>query len=124
MLELPEEFELISFFECEPTLGAPGVPWVYNSVTFQTERGKNRIRFHIEPDFGELEFSWSQAGTQRVNLKINNLSSIQIHIAKDNEYLVASSGAVNPHQLLKIRLKPDVAVEWSLILPPKNALHS
>ncbi len=41
MLDLPEEFELIGFFESESHLAAPGTPWVYNSITFETQPWPN-----------------------------------------------------------------------------------
>ena len=115
MIELPEEFELIAFFECEPHLASPGTPWVYNSITFENIRGEDLLRFRIEPDFGEIQFTWVQAGITRINFKLNDLASISIHMANGDEHLIASGGDADPQQLVKVRLKPAIAVEWSSI---------
>jgi len=37
---LPEDYELIGFFEAEPEVLDPGVPWLYNILTFATVRGE------------------------------------------------------------------------------------
>ena len=113
MIKLPEEFELIAFFECEPYLASQGTPWVYNSVTFETTRGEDYLRFKIEPDVGEIQLTWVQAGITRVNFKLNDLASISIHIANGDEHLIASGGDADPMQLVKVRLKPVIAIEWS-----------
>jgi hypothetical protein len=35
----PEEWELLSLFESEPKVLDQGVPWQYNTLTFDTQRG-------------------------------------------------------------------------------------
>ena len=113
MLELPPDFELIGFFESHPTLADPSVPWVYNSITFQSSRGADLIRCHLEPDLGQLEFTWRNAGVLRVSLKLNKLERLAVHLAPGDEHLIASAAAADPQQIVKIRLKPAIAVEWS-----------
>jgi len=111
MLELPEEYELIGLFECEPHLASRDTPWAYNSITFKTFRGNDYLFCKIEPDVGELVFIWTVEGIQRAHIKINSLKSISVHLDKNDEFLIASSGEYSPKQLLKIRIKPYIAIE-------------
>jgi len=111
MLQLPDEIDLISFFEVEPTLGSLDTPWEYNSITFEIVRGEDHVLFHLEPDVGELKFSWLQANIPRTNLKIDGITQISVHLMKNDEFLIASNGDKDPRQLLQIRLKPNISVE-------------
>ena len=114
-MQLPPDHELVGFFECEPRLAAPSTPWEYNSITFECQRGGDEIRCHLEPDVGELRFTWSSEGVSRVSLKVGGLESLAVHLGKGDEHLIAAAGGGNPQQILKIRLKPFVSVEWSSI---------
>ena len=44
MERFPEEHELISFFECEPNVLDPGIPWVYNHLEFRSAVAVGRTR--------------------------------------------------------------------------------
>ena len=48
MIKLPEEHELIGFFECEPELLDSDVkPWCYNELKFTTVRGEDEVEVKI-----------------------------------------------------------------------------
>lgn len=111
MLVLPEEFELISFFESEPSLATPDAPWCYNSVRFEVRRDKDTVVCELEPAYGEMKILWEQDGVPRINCKLNKLANMSVHIAKGDEHMVVTGLGKNPATILKLRLKPYVAVE-------------
>lgn len=111
MLDLPEEYELISFFECEPQLADPSTPWCYNNLHFSTFRGQDHIVCEIEPAYGELKLWWKQAGQLRAHVKLNKLESLSVHVGKEDDYMIVSGPDNSPATLFKLRLKPFVSVE-------------
>ena len=113
MINLPADFELIGFFECEPEVASPEVPWCYNRLRFETARGDSLLICEIEPAFGEFCFSWYEGGNQRANLKLNEVSNLSVYIAKDDEYLMLSSVGEFPEKVVKIRYKPFISIELS-----------
>lgn len=113
MLTLPERTALIDLFQCEPHLAAADVPWHFNTITFDTAFGDDRILCSIEPDDGELRFAWKQNGVTRIDLKINSLAHLSVHRFGEESYLIASTGKNDPNkELVKIRLQPLICVEW------------
>jgi hypothetical protein len=113
VLSLPEEFELISFFESEPKLADPKIPWVYNNLKFETQRGSDRLLCEIEPAYGEMKIHWERDGVMLANLELNNLSALTVHIAKGNEYMIVDGIGDDPATLLKLRTKPFICIEFS-----------
>lgn len=111
MLSLPEEYELIGFFEREPELAVPDTPWCYNNLRFYLSRGEDHLLCEIEPACGELKILWRQGGLIRTSLRLNNLKSMSIHLSKDDEHMIVSDPEDNPHTLLKLRLKPCISIE-------------
>ncbi|MEW6563279.1 MAG: hypothetical protein AB1400_08640 [Pseudomonadota bacterium] len=113
MLTLPERTALVDLFQCEPRLAAAGVPWHFNTITFDTAFGEDCVQCVIEPDEGELHFVWRQGNITRISLKINSLAHLSVHRFAEEAYLLASSGKDDPNkELVKIRLRPIISVEW------------
>lgn len=111
MSAFPENYELIGFFEAEPSLADPGIPWFYNRLTFRTERGPDTVICQLEPACGELALWWQQDGKPRANLKLNRIGSVSVHMARNDDYLLVSGDGAEPGTLLKLRLKPHVSIE-------------
>ena len=71
MERFPESHELISFFECEPTLLEPGKPWVYNHLEFRTVRGADEFVVVIEPGFETFKLRWRREGKEVIRLDLD-----------------------------------------------------
>ncbi len=113
MISLPEEHELIGFFEVEPVLLDGDVkPWVYNELTFTTQRNEDEITVKICASYGELSVNWKKNGKQLLQLKLIDLDSINVEMQKYDEFLTAAGMFSDHAVLLKLRLKPEVAVEF------------
>jgi hypothetical protein len=44
MNPFPEDWELLAFFESEPTIEDRDVPWFYNCMTFETTRALDHVQ--------------------------------------------------------------------------------
>ncbi len=113
MLDLPEKHELIGFFECEPELAEPDFDsWTYNELTFTTLRGPDKVVAKIEAGWGSLSIKWEKAGQRLVWLTLVNLENLAVEMQKDDEFLVATGTHADQAVMLKLRLKPAVAIEF------------
>ena len=112
MIDLPAEYELIGFFECEPELlDADVEPWVYNVIKFTVKKGEDEVLVKICASYGELGISWLKAGAQVITLNLVDLDKISVEMQHGDEFMVAL-GQYNDHAvMLKLRLKPIVAIE-------------
>ena len=48
----PEEWELLALFEKEPVILDPEIPWRYNRLTFEIQRGGDK--FHCAVDLSTV----------------------------------------------------------------------
>lgn len=113
LLSLPEEYELISFFEVEPELlDNDETPWLYNELKFVTTRGEDEVVVKIYAAIGEFSVDWKQSGRSIIKMKLTELDSLTIEMLKNDEFL-SVSGMFSDHSVfLKLRLKPEVAIEF------------
>ena len=114
MLSLPDEHELIGFFEVEPELLDGSIkPWIYNEIKFTTTRGDDTIIVTIYASFGELTATWIKSEIQLINIKLIKIDKINIEMNPNDEFLTAE-GKLSDHAVsLKITLKPHVAIDFS-----------
>lgn len=113
MIELPEEHELIGFFECEPELLDTDVkPWLYNEIKFTTKRGDDEVIVKICASFGEFSISWKKNGNQLITMNLIDLDRVTVEIQQNDEFLTATGMYSDQAVMLKLRLKPRVEVEF------------
>ena len=110
-MRIPADFELIGFFEVEPSLRIPGTPWAYNGLTFETIRGDHCVRFHIEMDVGEVSLRWTQGGIQRAAVSLKWVQALFIDTIQGIEVLTATQVSGNPDLAVELRLRPEVSVK-------------
>lgn len=108
----PEEYELVSFFEVEPTIADVGVPWAYNQLDFVTEREGDHVHCVIEPGYETLVFRWSKNGDAIVELDLKQVKGLEVENRAGSETLVASFRQRNALLPLRIQLRPRVRVFW------------
>nr|WP_315468684.1 hypothetical protein [uncultured Undibacterium sp.] len=113
MISLPENHELIGFFEIEPRIVGPDtIPWEYQELTFVTQRGDDEVIVIIGASFSEFSISWRRLGKQLIQMTLIQLDSIRIEMQHNDEFLMASGVVADHTALLKLRLKPEVAIEF------------
>jgi hypothetical protein len=112
MERFPEEHELISFFECEPKVLDPGIPWAYNHLEFRSVRGPDEFFAAIEPGGESVRFWWRRDEKELVNLSLEQVAGIVLEMSPECEVMVLrfrrSVGALD----LRIQLKPAPHLEW------------
>jgi hypothetical protein len=111
-MRIPEEWQLLSVFEVEPTVLDPGVPWAYNMLTFETTRGEDRVRCEIAPGYDEFRFVWTRDGDLILKLDLRRVSGLLVHTEKGSESLCLefSDDTIGP---LVLQLKPKLTVSFS-----------
>ena len=87
MRNLPEDYELLSFFEVEPVVLDKDIPWHYNILTFRTEKNNEKLTVHISPAYGDFEIYWELDDELRLHWKLYNIEAIMIEKKDDKEYM-------------------------------------
>jgi len=88
MKELPEEYELMSFFETEPIKLDPNVPFHYNHLTYIIKNKNEKIEVHISPAYGDIEIFWEQNDILRFNWRLYDIESLKIDNKDGMECLI------------------------------------
>lgn len=78
MNEIPEEYELMSFFEVEPIKLDADVPYYYNQLTYILTNDTEKIEFHFSPAYGDIEIFWIQNNNLRFNWRLYDIESVKI----------------------------------------------
>ncbi len=109
MKPFPEQHELITLFHVEPALSDPGVPWVYNILTFTTVRGSNSVECTIDPGHGDLRVKWATDGVPLVDLNVQDVQGLRVDISSTRDALIAD---VSKSELI-LQLNPTIHVSWN-----------
>lgn len=114
-MELPEPWQLISFFESEPVLLDPDQPWFYNRVTFTLERDGEVIEAGIEPSYRLFALEWKAPdGATRLRLDLNGVDRLAVEEDQVRAVLTASFPESSPLYDLRLQVRPHVSVSWGL----------
>ncbi len=84
MNEIPEEYELMSFFEVEPKKQDSDVPFYYNILTYVIKNDSERIEVNISPSYGDIEIFWEQNSILKFNWRFYDIDTLKIE-KKDNQ---------------------------------------
>lgn len=109
----PQDWELISLFECEPEVALPDAPWDYNQLSFVSRRGDDHIVCEITARSEELTltFRWWHRGTEHISLQLDSVRGLVVEMTPEQETLVVffPQGSVFVHPL-RIQLKPFISL--------------
>lgn len=111
-MNIPPEHELLELFEAEPVVLEPGMPWVYNSLTFTTQRGQDDVRCVLVPGYSEIELTWTRDGRVLVQLSVEHVEAVRAETDGSGERLVATFNEKAMLLPLILNLKPFVSVQW------------
>lgn len=113
MIRLPENQELISFFECEPTVLDVGVPWEYNHLEFRTLRGVDEFLASIEPGYETFDLTWRRDGRELVHLTLEHVVSLQVEMSPVSETLIVQARRGDSCSEMRLQLKPEPRIGFS-----------
>lgn len=111
MNPFPKESDLAEFFGVLPKLSDEGIPWFYNRVAFEHQRGVDCVQITIEPASGGLEIVWTQGSVERLRLELNRVRGLSLD--RDEGQAVVVAHLADPLATdLRVRLLPSVHVQW------------
>ncbi|HEV8605824.1 MAG TPA: hypothetical protein VGQ99_10685 [Tepidisphaeraceae bacterium] len=113
MIEMPELWELIALFECEPVLADTGVPPSYNTLNFRTTRGADELWCQISPYYGDVYFTWSRQGSKVLDLKLHSVQRLYVSQG-DCEALEISFEEQRKMDFLRLQFKPNISIQWGM----------
>jgi len=101
---------LLELFECEPEVSDPGVPWVYNQLTFRTRHGSDEVDIVLWMADGHLQLAWRRDGREIISLEVEEMTSLRAELDSRADALVATfrPGVRD----LRIQLRPEIRVSW------------
>jgi hypothetical protein len=108
----PEDFELLSIFECAPEVLDTDIPWFYNTLTFRGKRDELNYLIKISPAYGCLEVRIGDPSQPITHLSITEVSALRLHEGHGEAVLMASFSPDSGRGILKIRLRPHLSIEW------------
>lgn len=114
-MELPDEWELIAFFESDPDPTNRDETEFFGSVSFTRDIGGGDVlRWSASVTFGDMRVSILRDGTERVALVAHEVARIAIERLHGAETLVAVFGhSPNPQRAL-LALRPRFRIDWGL----------
>lgn len=110
-MKYPDEVDLMSLFECEPTfIDSLDVPFFYNESTYHYVNDKNQsFTVKICPSYNELKFLIKNGSIELSNIMLNTVSCISILSDKKEEKRIMIT---SEYFILKITLKPAYQFEF------------
>ena len=78
MRPFPDDYELIGFFESEPEVLDPNVPWAYNELKFESKASNGVLHTVMQTGTEVLELKWYQDDQLIVYLDLVGVSQLEI----------------------------------------------
>jgi hypothetical protein len=114
-VELPDEWELIAFFETDPDPTDQDEAEFFGSVTFTRDVGGGEVlRWSASVTFADMRVSILRDGIERVALVARDVALIGIERLHDTETLVAVYGHHPDVQRARLTIRPTFRIDWGL----------
>ena len=114
-MELPDEWELIAFFESDPDPTDRDETEFFGSVGFTRDVGGGEVlQWSASVTFADMRVSILRDGIERVALVARDVARIGIERRHDTETLVAVYGHQPNLQRARLTLRPTFLIEWGL----------
>lgn len=114
MEPFPDEHELIGFFEVEPTLTDPDLPWLYNDVAFVLEVEGKPFSATINGGYGDLDIRWGPAGEAALSLALREVQGLRVVRESGREWLVADFRKDAATAPLRLQIRPALRLIWAV----------
>jgi len=107
----PENYELESFFECEPTVRDKKIPWQYNELVFNAKAENGTLEVNMEMGSEKMNIFWHQNNYIVLNLKLNGVQTLQVLDEKNLDTLVLQFRNQDISDLV-VKIRPVISVTW------------
>ena len=111
MRPFPKNFELVSFFECEPDVLDKDIPWAYNELIFNSKSKNGTLHVKMVTGSEIMDVSWTQDGNTVLFLKLKGVLSLQITDDQKFDTLIAGFRNQDVDDLV-IKIRPVISVSW------------
>jgi hypothetical protein len=106
-----QEWELLAFFEVEPAMLDPDLPWPVNNVTYRFVAGDVIVIFSVAPAYRDFTLTVERAGAKEIALTAASVCDIRYHEDRGSEYLEI---LLAQNERLELRLKPAFSLTGQL----------
>jgi hypothetical protein len=106
--DFPDDHELVTFFEAEPTLLDPTSPWFYNTLEFKTVRHGFVVECRLQPSYGEISTRLLVGDSELVRFDLQRFKSVRLIMDKNKELLRADFDRGHKQETFALILKPYV----------------
>ena len=114
-MEVPEEWELVSFFESDPLPTDPDEREFFGGLAFARDVGGGDVlHWSFSVPFRDMRLTLVRDATDRVVLVAREVASIRIERFHGVETLVAVFGRQPALQRARLTLRPSFRIEWGL----------
>ena len=110
--EFPPDYELLAFFEAEPTVLDAGAPWIYNTLDFTTTRDGIEVQCRFVSSYGKLTTRLLVGGIELAKFELSDAETFRLVIDKGRETLVATFPPSLRLDNFALQLKPRVWAAW------------
>lgn len=105
-----EEWQLLSFFEVEPTFDDPDVPWSYNDALYTVRQRGFTLSFAIAPAYRDVRINIEHDGQKLYEFKAMVVKDVRYKKDRGAEHLEI---VVSEQDCLVLRLRPRIELSHS-----------
>jgi hypothetical protein len=106
-----KEWQLLAFFEVEPTTLDADVPWPYNNFTYRCTLSDVTVTFAVAPACKDFTLTVERGGAKEIELSALSVLDIRYHKDCGAEWLEILLTGVDR---LELRLKPSFSLVGKL----------
>lgn len=102
-----EGYELLGFFETEPSVLDKYIPWVYTDSLYEVTQGSMKLSVAIQPAYKDIHIILKESENKIFEFEAMGVQDIRVINDKPPEILEIT---VNEQQTVLIKIKPFISV--------------
>jgi len=102
-----EEWQLLSFFEVEPSMRDCDVPWCYNDALYEVSQGELSLSFALKPAYHDVRLVLRLHGEILYELHTTDVKDVKYQKDNGREQLTIE---VNEHEAVELCIKPRIEI--------------
>lgn len=106
-----EEWQLLAFFEVEPTKLDADVSWPYNDFTYRRTVGDTTVTFSVAPACRDFTLTVERGGAKEIELSALAVFDIRYHDDRGGEWLEI---LLTERDRVELRIKPSFRLSGQL----------